>query len=118
MLLPSAHHIFVIPGCLLLVLASFNLLRYRSWGRATGTIVKRETLPGEVIDDLIEIAYVIHGRRYVSEVQQTFGGVRNAAETNDEIELSYDPLNPGRCMAYAPADNIFKIAIAIVMILV
>ncbi|BBU62768.1 hypothetical protein MSC49_27030 [Methylosinus sp. C49] len=114
----SVHHIFVIPGCLLLVLAAFNLLRYRHWGRVTGTIVERQTLPGEIIEDKIEVAYVISDRRYVSDVQQTFGQVRIGAEANDEVEISYDPLNPSRCMAYAPTENICTVAIAIVMILV
>lgn len=118
MLSESVHHIFVIPGCLLLVLAAFNLLRYRSWGRVTGTIVERRALPIEGEHDKIKVAYVISDRRYVSDVQQTFGQVRIGAEANDEVEISYDPLNPSRCMAYAPTENICTVAIAIVMILV
>jgi hypothetical protein len=114
----SVHHIFVIPGCLLLLLASFNLLRYRHWGRVTGTIVERRALPIEGEHDKIVVAYLVSDRRYISEVQQTFGRVRNSAEVNAEIEISYDPLNPSRCMGYAPTDNIITIAIAIVMILI
>ncbi|WP_018265841.1 DUF3592 domain-containing protein [Methylosinus sp. LW4] len=114
----SVHHIFVIPGCLLLALAAFNLLRYRHWGRVTGTIVERRALPIEGAHDKIEVAYVVSDRRYVSDVQQNFGQVRIDAEVNDEVEISYDPLNPSRCMAYAPTENIVTIAIAIVMILI
>jgi hypothetical protein len=76
MLFPSLNHALVIPGLIMLAFSSLNLLRYLRWSRTTGSIVQRETLPGEVIGDKIVVNYQVYGNKYVSDLDQTFCLVR------------------------------------------